>query len=218
MGRRQPPSPLMITAWLLFLLPLIVRAESSREVRARAADLTYNLDHDVALQLLRRRSSPIRPIPPTIARSPRRSGSTSSSDAARYRRSLPWQLHAGRASTSVIRPPSSTRSSSARSPRPSSWRRQRVEQCSARSAGALRSRHGARAAGVLHGLGRGTADGRLQGRAPSYDEQERVLELDPQRKEAGLIVGTYRYLVSTLSLPMRSWPTSWVSAAARNAG
>ena len=37
----------------------------------------------------------------------------------------------------------------------------------------------------------------------SYDEQERVLELDPKRKEAGLIVGTYRYLVSTLSLPMR---------------
>ena len=30
-----------------------------------------------------------------------------------------------------------------------------------------------------------------------------MLELDPKRKEAGLVVGTYRYLVSTLSLPMR---------------
>ena len=30
-----------------------------------------------------------------------------------------------------------------------------------------------------------------------------MLELDPKRKDAGLIVGTYRYLVSTLSLPMR---------------
>jgi tetratricopeptide (TPR) repeat protein len=30
-----------------------------------------------------------------------------------------------------------------------------------------------------------------------------VLDLDPRRKEAGLVVGTYRYVVSTLSLPMR---------------
>ncbi len=37
----------------------------------------------------------------------------------------------------------------------------------------------------------------------SYDEQERVLALDPQRKAAGLVIGTYRYVVSTLSLPMR---------------
>ncbi len=37
----------------------------------------------------------------------------------------------------------------------------------------------------------------------SYEEQERVLELDPKRKDAELIVGTYRYIVSTLSLPMR---------------
>jgi tetratricopeptide (TPR) repeat protein len=37
----------------------------------------------------------------------------------------------------------------------------------------------------------------------SYDEQERVLQLDPSRKDAGLIIGTYRYLVSSLSLPMR---------------
>src|SRR4029078_1527991 len=36
-----------------------------------------------------------------------------------------------------------------------------------------------------------------------YDEHEKVLALDPSRKDAGLIVGTYRYLVSTLSLPMR---------------
>ena len=37
----------------------------------------------------------------------------------------------------------------------------------------------------------------------SFDEHERVLELDPSRTDAGLVVGTYRYLVSTLSLPMR---------------
>jgi hypothetical protein len=37
----------------------------------------------------------------------------------------------------------------------------------------------------------------------AFDAHEKVLELDPSRKDAGLIVGTYRYLVSTLSLPMR---------------
>jgi hypothetical protein len=37
----------------------------------------------------------------------------------------------------------------------------------------------------------------------SFDQHERTLALDPSRKDAGLIVGTYRYLISTLSLPMR---------------
>ena len=37
----------------------------------------------------------------------------------------------------------------------------------------------------------------------AYDEHERVLALDPRRKDAGLIVGTYRYIVSALALPMR---------------
>jgi tetratricopeptide (TPR) repeat protein len=37
----------------------------------------------------------------------------------------------------------------------------------------------------------------------AYDAHERVLELDPSRKDAGLIVGTYRYVVSLMSLPLR---------------
>jgi tetratricopeptide (TPR) repeat protein len=37
----------------------------------------------------------------------------------------------------------------------------------------------------------------------AYDEHETVLELDASRKDAGLIVGTSRYIVSTLSLPLR---------------
>jgi tetratricopeptide (TPR) repeat protein len=37
----------------------------------------------------------------------------------------------------------------------------------------------------------------------AYDEHEKVLKLDPSRKDAGLTVGTYRYIVSTLSAPMR---------------
>jgi tetratricopeptide (TPR) repeat protein len=37
----------------------------------------------------------------------------------------------------------------------------------------------------------------------AYNEHERVLQLDPARRDAALIVGTYRYIVSTLSLPLR---------------
>src|SRR6185312_14361682 len=37
----------------------------------------------------------------------------------------------------------------------------------------------------------------------AYDAHERVLEIDPRRKDAGLIVGTYRYVVSALALPLR---------------
>ena len=37
----------------------------------------------------------------------------------------------------------------------------------------------------------------------AYDEHEKVLKRAPQRKDAGLIVGTYRYIVSALSLPLR---------------
>jgi tetratricopeptide (TPR) repeat protein len=37
----------------------------------------------------------------------------------------------------------------------------------------------------------------------AFDEHEKVLQLNPSRADAGLIVGTYRYLVSALSMPMR---------------
>jgi tetratricopeptide (TPR) repeat protein len=37
----------------------------------------------------------------------------------------------------------------------------------------------------------------------AFDEHERVLALDPRRKDAGLIVGSYRYAVGSLSPPMR---------------
>jgi tetratricopeptide (TPR) repeat protein len=52
-----------------------------------------------------------------------------------------------------------------------------------------------------------TVEGRLfagfKAARRAFDLHERVLALDPRRKDAGLVVGTYRYVVSTLSLPMR---------------
>ena len=50
-------------------------------------------------------------------------------------------------------------------------------------------------------------DGRLlagfRAASRAYDEHETVLSIDPTRKDAGLTVGTYRYVVSTLSAPLR---------------
>jgi len=37
----------------------------------------------------------------------------------------------------------------------------------------------------------------------AYDEHQKVMEIDPKRADAGLIVGTYRYIVSAFSLPAR---------------
>ena len=52
-----------------------------------------------------------------------------------------------------------------------------------------------------------TVEGRILGafRAArrAYDAHERVIALNPSRKDAGLIVGMYRYVVSQMSLPIR---------------
>ncbi len=52
-----------------------------------------------------------------------------------------------------------------------------------------------------------TVDGQILGafRAArrAYDAHERVLEMAPSRREAGLVVGMYRYIVSAMSLPVR---------------
>jgi tetratricopeptide (TPR) repeat protein len=52
-----------------------------------------------------------------------------------------------------------------------------------------------------------TVQGRLLGSfgaaRRAYHEHERALELDPRRKDAGLVVGMYRYAVSSLPPPVR---------------
>jgi tetratricopeptide (TPR) repeat protein len=49
----------------------------------------------------------------------------------------------------------------------------------------------------------GSVVGAFRAAREAYDEDETVLRLAPQRKDAGLIVGTYRYIVAALSLPLR---------------
>jgi tetratricopeptide (TPR) repeat protein len=53
----------------------------------------------------------------------------------------------------------------------------------------------------------GSIEGRLlpafRAARRAYDAHEKVLRLDPSRQDAGLVVGTYRYAVSTLPAPLR---------------
>jgi tetratricopeptide (TPR) repeat protein len=55
----------------------------------------------------------------------------------------------------------------------------------------------------------GSVMGAFRSAREAYVEHEKVLSLAPQRKDAGLVVGTYRYIVATLSLPAR-----WVAYVA----
>ena len=55
----------------------------------------------------------------------------------------------------------------------------------------------------------GSVLGAFRSAREAYDEHEKVLSLAPQRKDAGLVVGTYRYIVATLSMPIR-----WVAYVA----
>ena len=49
----------------------------------------------------------------------------------------------------------------------------------------------------------GSVVGAFRAAKGAYEEHEKVLALDARRKDAGLIVGTYRYIVATLALPLR---------------
>src|SRR4029078_1674075 len=49
----------------------------------------------------------------------------------------------------------------------------------------------------------GSMTGAFRAERETYAHHEQVLSLDPKRKDAGLIVGTYRYIVATLALPLR---------------
>jgi len=49
----------------------------------------------------------------------------------------------------------------------------------------------------------GSIFGAFRAARRAYNEHEKVMELDKTRKDAGLIVGTYRYIVATQSMPVR---------------
>ena len=180
-----------------------VHAQTSSELRQRALALAYNLDHDQALQLLRR-AVELSPDDPA----PHRSLASVLWLNLLFRRGAVTVDHYlgsfSRSSVDLAKPPPDIdREFRLHVERAISLAERRVAS-NPRDAQAhfdLGAAVGIQASYVATVEGRMLAGFRAAQRC--YDEHEKVLALDPSRKDAGLIVGTYRYVVSTLSMPMR---------------
>lgn len=183
--------------------PPAAGAQSGRELRERAADFTYNLDHDEAIQLLRQAVA----AEPNDPANHRALASTIWLKILFIRGAVTVDHYLGsftKASVDVRNPPADLDAEFTREVARAIELGEKRVAASPRDAQAhfdLGTAVGLQASYVASVEGRLMAGFRAARR--SYETEETVLELDSRRKEAGLIVGTYRYLVSTLSLPMR---------------
>ena len=183
--------------------PASGQSAASAALRARALDLAYNLDHEPAMELLRQAvdAAPSDPAPHRTLASVlwlnmlfRRGAVT----VDHYLGSL------SRARVDLKKPPPEL---------DTAFRhhvRRAIELADARvraNPKDVQARYDLGSALGLEASYIATVEGRMMAgfRAArrSFDEHELVLELDRNRHDAGLVVGTYRYIVSTLSLPMR---------------
>src|SRR5258708_1901072 len=203
MTPRQPITAAMLLALLLAADPATARAQSARELRDRAADLTYNLDHDEAIRLLRQAVV----AEPDNSANHRALASTIWLDILFIRGAVTVDHYLGsftKASVDVRNPPAALDAEFKREIARAIELAERRAAASPRDPRAhvdLGTALGLQASYIASVEGRVMAGFRAARR--SYEAEETALLLDPGRKEAGLIVGTYRYLVSTLSLPMR---------------
>ena len=181
----------------------IVSAQTSNELRQRALELAYNLDHDQALELLRRAVA-LSPDDPA----PHRSLASVLWLNLLFRRGAVTVDHYlgsfSRSSVDLAKPPPDIdREFRFHIERAISLAERRV----ASNPGSAQAHYDLGAAVGLQASYVATVEGRMlagfRAAQRCYDEHEKVLALDPSRKDAGLIVGTYRYIVSTLALPMR---------------
>ena len=177
--------------------------ETSTELRLRALDLAYNLDHDQAIELLRRAVA-LSPDDPA----PHRSLATVLWLNMLFRRgAVTSDYYLGsfsRASVDLPKPPAEIE-------KEFQTHVDRAVQLAERRVAANpkdpQAHYDLGAAVGLQASYVATVEGKLlagfRAARRCYDEHEKVLSLDPSRKDAGLVVGTYRYVVSTLSFPVR---------------
>ena len=199
--RRPAAALVVLLAAVVSATPLAAQADSAA-LRRRAADLAYNLDHDEAIALLRQAVA----ANPDDPANHRALASSIWLDILFKRGAVTVDHYLGSFSkhADTTRPPPDLDAAFKREVAAAISLAERRVAAAPNDAGAHL------ALGTALGLEASytaSVDGKLMAgfRAArrSYDEQERVLQLDPSRTEAGLIVGTYRYIVSTLSLPMR---------------
>lgn len=192
-----------LAACLLAVATTAAANAQSAALRARAYDLAYNLDHDEAVALFRQ----------AIAADP--------NDVASYRglASVVWlniSFKRGAVTVddylgSVTKPNVAVRQPP---PELAATFKANIDKALVLAEGRLKA--SPRDPDAYYQIGAtvgllasytATIDGRVLGAFRSarraYDAHEKVLELDPRRQDAGLVVGTYRYVVSALSLPVR---------------
>jgi tetratricopeptide (TPR) repeat protein len=202
MRRRRPTAALAALLTLAFTVHPHAR-DAYADLRARAADYAYNLDHQQAIDLLRQ----------AVAAAPE--------DAANHRAlasSIWLKILFLRGAVTVDHYLGSFSRSQVNLPKPpadldAEFKREvatAIDLAQKRVDAAPNDPQAHFALGTALGLRasymasvEGSLLGGFRAARRSYDEEEQVLKLDPSRKDAGLIVGTYRYVVSTLSLPMR---------------
>jgi tetratricopeptide (TPR) repeat protein len=203
MTRRRPITTVGLLALSFALLAAPSGLQSARELRERAADLTYNLDHDEAMRLLRQAVA----AEPNDPANHRALASTIWLNILFKRGAVTVDHYLGsftKASVDMRNPPADLDAEFKREVA------RAIELAEARAAASPRDAQAQFDLGTAVGLQASyvaSVEGRLlagfRAARRSYEAEETVLEIDPKRKEAGLVVGTYRYLVSTLSLPMR---------------
>ena len=176
----------------------------SEALRAKAATYTYNLDHDLALTTFRQ----------AVAADPQ--------DAGAYRglaSSLWLSITFRRGNMTVddyLGRPNKPNNSPLPNPPPETVTafRDAIERATALAR--KRIERNPKDADAHYQLGaavglrasytatvEGSVLGAFRAAREAYEEEETVLSLQPQRRDAGLIVGTYRYIVATLALPLR---------------
>ena len=183
--------------------PAIANPESDA-LRAKAANYTYNLDHDLALATFRE----------AVAADPQDAGALRGLASSLWlsitfkRGNMTVDDYLGRPNKPNANPlpppaPEAVAGFKEAIDRATLIARQRIE----RNPKDADAHHQLGAAVGLRTSYTATVEGSVLGafRAAreAYEEEETVLDLEPRRKDAGLIVGTYRYIVATLALPLR---------------
>ena len=185
------------------LLAAPAPATAQEDVFARAYELAYNLDHDEAMLLLKGAAA----------------ANPASSDAHRHVAVISWlNILFRRGSVTVDSYLGGLTRSGFTLPKPpeelagtfKAYNQKAIALAEARLRANRRDVDALYDLGTALGLEAsyvGTVEGRVgaafSAARRAYDMQEDVLERDPRRVEAGLLVGTYRYVVSVLSLPAR---------------
>src|SRR5688572_10250433 len=202
MTARRPIVAALLLSLCTGLTPPVY-AQSSREFRERASELVYNLDHEDAIRLLRQ----------AVAADPNDSGNH------RALASAIWLLILfKRGAVTVDHYLGSFTKRNVELKQPAAeldaeFKREvakAIELAEKRVAASPRDAQAQFDLGTAVGLQASyiaSVEGKMMagfGAARrSYNVQEEALALDPRRHEAGLIVGTYRYIVSTLPFYMR---------------